>query len=190
MKLNGVTINTIDYIQADTPATPTSGQIWWETDTGILWTYGTYASASRWVSAHLYNGVVSGLAGAARSAAGLNTNITGQFGQGYDIYADTLYVRAHVITTNSAASYWKWDLRKVTTSTVPATTAGTSLGTVNSSANSPDVWFELSASVNAVIDMTGASMDFTFIDITKAGATGTPGNVWEALGLSYRLIHP
>jgi hypothetical protein len=167
-------------------AAPSAGDLWWETDTGLLWTYGTYASASRWVSATLYQ-KDSGQLIAAQSAntvyaAGL------QVTAGYDVYIDDFWVKAHVITTNTGSAYWNWDLRKIGTSVVPASAAGTLLGSgLDSSAKSPDVWFELTESIDAVIDGTGASMEYLIMDMTK---TSTPGNVWTSHGISYRLVHP
>jgi len=182
-------IGDVIYSGATAPSSPEDNFLWHETDTGIVWRYGTYASASRWVSVDLY----PTYAGPGQAAVSANILFQAQINPmfGYDLYIDSHYVHAHVITTNSAASYWKFELRKATTSTVPANGAGTLLGAgVNSSAQSANTWFELSESIDAVIDHTGAGLEIMFLDVYKAGATGTPGNAWFAQGYTYRLIHP
>lgn len=179
-------INAKGVYHSDTaPASPVADQLWHETDTNILWVYGTFAAASRWVSVDLKDAAFSS-GGSAYSA-----NLTAIFGQGnvngYDIYIDTLYVKAHVLTTNDGSNYWTWNLRKVSGSTAPAAGAGSSLATVNSSAKSAAAWFDLSASVNAVVDMVSTSIESLQADITK---TSAPGNVWSVVGFTYRLVHP
>lgn len=179
-------INAKGVYHSDTaPASPVADQLWHETDTNLLWVYGTFAAASRWVSVDLKDAAFSA-GGTIRSA-----NLTALFGQGnvngYDIYIDTLYVKANVITTNNGTNYWTWDLRKISGSTVPAAGAGSSLGSVNSSAKSAAAWFDLSTSVNAVVDMVSTSIEALQVDITK---TLAPGNVWDVVGFTYRLVHP
>lgn len=178
------------YAQDAAPSSPVSDDLWWETDTGILWTYGTYAAASRWVSLNVLTGGISSSGAATRSTATISVSPSQSFGSGYDIYLDKLYLRAHVLTTNDANNYWSYALRKVTTSTVPSAGAGTLVGTVTTSAQSAGAWFDVSTTLDAALDGTGAGIEFPFIDITKAGSGAAPGNTWDSIGVSFRLIHP
>jgi hypothetical protein len=163
-------------------AAPSAGDLWYETDSGILWTY----DGTRWVSANLYTAHAGMNQGA--SAADIIFHANNNPLSGYDIWIMTHYVQAYVITTNSGSHYWKFELRKATTSTVPARGAGTLLGSgVNSSAVAANTWFELSEAIDAAIDHTGSGLEVLFIDIYKSGS---PGNAWFTQGFTYRLIHP
>lgn len=168
---------------APTVPTPAAGDIWFETDTGLVWIYGTYAAASRWVSAMTFSGYLNARNGASAAAVTMPANIHG----GYDLYIETLVTRALVQTTNDGSNYWGYTLRKVSGSTVPAASAGTSLGTHNTSAKSANAWFDLTTSIDAVVDGTGSGIEMPFIDITK---TGSPGNVYDSINMVYRLVHP
>lgn len=180
-------INAKGVYHSDTaPASPVTDQLWWETDTNILWTYGTYAGASRWVTATRFTAVGGNQVGAI-TASQIVMAVAFATVAGYDIYMDTLYFKHHVVTTNDGTKYWGVTLRKVTTTTVPASGAGTSLGTCNSSASSAGTWTEVSASIDAVLDGTGSGLEFPFFDIIK---TSTAGDLWYAAGVTYRLVHP
>jgi hypothetical protein len=178
------------YAQDAAPSSPNADDLWWETDTGIMWTYGTYAGSARWVSSQLYMTNLLNSGGAALSAGQIVMAPSQMFGYGYDIYLDTFYNRAHVLTTNDANNYWKFDIRKVSGSTPPSSGAGSLVATMNTSAKSPGAWFDISVSVDAVIDGTGSGIEFPFIETSKAGSGSAPGNIWEAMGLTFRLIHP
>jgi hypothetical protein len=164
------------------PSAPISGDLWWETDTNLEW----YYDGTRWLSSTLY----SAYTGMNQSATAANILFQANNNPvyGYDIWIVNHYVQAHVITTNSATNYWKFELRKVTTSTVPANGAGTLLGSgVNSSAVAANTWFELSEAIGAAVDHTGSGLEVLFLDIYKNNA---PGNAWVTQGYTYRLIHP
>jgi hypothetical protein len=178
LKFDGVNFTA----NAAAPGSPTADDLWYETDTNILW----YYDGTRWVSATLYS-AYTGMNQAATTANILfQANNNPVFG--YDLWIVNHYVQAHVITTNSGSHYWKFELRKVTTSTVPANGAGTLLGSgVNSSAVAANTWFELSEAIGAAIDHTGSGLEVLFLDIYKSGS---PGNAWFAQGYTYRLIHP
>lgn len=168
-------------------ASPTDNDLFYETDTGILWTYGTYAAASRWVSVQKYPYTIESIAAVA-SAARINL-VGGPIASvGYNIYLDAMFFKHDVLTTNNGSNYWTLALRKVSGTTAPATGAGTSLGSCNTSTSTAGTWAETSASINAVIDGTGAGMELIFSDLT-IGA-GAPGNIWYVGGVSYRLVRP
>lgn len=174
------------HIGTSTPASPATNRLWFDTSNGIIWIYGTYASASRWVSATLYPGVLLATTAAARSAD--SVALASVYGTNlYNIWIDDLILKSHVITTNNGSNYWSYALRKITTSTVPAAGAGTLLGTVTTAAISANSWTEVSTSIDAVIDATGAGLEMIMLDITSPG---TPGNTWDNVGISYRLVHP
>ena len=179
-------LGDVMYYGADAPTTPEDNFLWHETDTGIIWRYGTYAAASRWVSVLPF----SYAHGSLNSATSSNIFYTGYFSPplGYDIYVDNFSMKAHVLTTNNGSNYWNLDLRKITGATVPASAAGTLLGAgLDTSAQAAGTWVEVSESINAVIDGTGASVEIPIIDLTK---TGSPGNIWLTFGFSFRLVHP
>jgi hypothetical protein len=164
-------------------AAPAAGDLFFETDTSILWTYGTFAAASRWVSAELKSNRTNNNT-AVRTGASI---VLSDVSAGYDTYIDTLIVKADVLTTNDGSNYWTYNLRKVSGTTVPASAAGSSLATLNTTTLTAGTWGEVTASVNAVVDTSGAGLEIIFLDILK---TGAPGNVWDAPAFSYRLVRP
>ena len=181
-----IKIGDIVYSSATAPTSPEDNFLWHETDTGIVWRYGTYASSSRWVSAGLKDTV----AGTVNSPLAADTIWAADMNPlcGYDIYVDTFYAKVLVLTTNGATHHWELDLRKVSGSTVPAAATGTLLGSgLDTTAISADAWSELSESIDEVVDGTGSGLEFMFIDIDK---NNSPGNMWYAVGYSYRLVHP
>lgn len=172
------------YLQDATPASPAAGDFWLEADTGILWVYGTYAAASRWVSVQRHiAGSASGIIGSAASVtSGFALQVTG-----YDLYLETFYLRGFVITTNDGTKYWTSDIRKVSGSTNVATGAGSSIVSLNTSTWSPDTWSEISTAIDAILDGAGAGIELMFHDLTKVS---TAGNFHHHISVVYRLVHP
>lgn len=183
-------LDRLIYWSDTAPGSPAADDLWWETDTNILWTYGTYASASRWVSVNVNTsmGVVG--AASAATAGGINMTLGGGLVAGYNIYIATMYFKHYVTSANSGntgSHYWSATLRKVATTVAPASAAGTSLGTCNTSASTVGTWTEVTASIDAVIDGTGAGIEIPFLETAE---TGTPGDLWYNIGVTYRLVHP
>lgn len=173
------------YFGDAAPSSPAADDLWYETDTNMIWTYGTYAGSSRWVSVEKYTVGLGGTA--ARSSALAHVGLANAQHNGFDLYLDTWFAKVHVITTNNISNYWNYTLRKITGGSVPAAGAGTLLATVNTSSISANAWTDLSTPINAVIDSTGGSLEMVLVDIVL---TGAPGNVWDNFGFSYRLVHP
>ena len=178
-------IGDVVYHSATAPTTPEDGFLWLETDTGILWTYGTYAAGSRWVTTSLFS-FTAGTSGAVISASTWGQTPAGN--AGYDLYLYQLYMKYHVLTTNNGSNYWGINLRKVTTTTVPASGAGSLLATILTNTGSAATWTDATpVSIDAVLDHSGAGSEILLADIIK---TSSPGNLWLEYGYSYRYIHP
>ena len=178
-------LGDVIYYGASAPTSPEDNFLWHETDTGIIWRYGTYASASRWVSVNLYsNGTGSSIA--VSSSSFIHLGVGYALHTGYDIYVDTLFFKGYC-TTNSGANYFTCSLRKVSGATAPASGAGSSLGSITSSAEAVNTHFDVTpVSVDAVLDATGASIEMPFFDVVRTGT----GVGWLNFGISYRLVHP
>jgi len=178
-----VTTLTLDgermSIGASAHASPGAGDWWFETDTGILWNYGTYASASRWVSPPYTIGLLS------PTSAGFTASYVGMAAanSSYDIYIESLDAIVHVVTTNDGTKYWTVNVRSITTTTTPATGAGSLLGGITTSASSPDTWLQLSASIDAVVDSSASAV---MLDIIK---TSTAGTLHASGTMLCRLVH-
>jgi hypothetical protein len=97
-------------------------------------------------------------------------------------------MKYHVLTTNNGSNYWGINLRKVTTTTVPASGAGSLLATILTNTGSAGTWTDATpVSIDAVLDHSGAGSEILLADIIK---TSAPGNIWLEYGYSYRYIHP
>lgn len=173
-------IGDVIYSSATAPSTPEANFLWHETDTGIIWRYGTYAGASRWVSAGLM-AMVSTSGNAALSSDEVRS--IGLCISAYDIYVERMDLIARVITANSGSNYWKFDLRYVSGTIAPAASAGTSLGAVDTSAMTVATWGTSTVAIGTTLSIN----NFPFIDVTSPG---TPGAVRDGINVYYRLIHP
>lgn len=89
---------------------------------------------------------------------------------GLSIWIEKLWANTHVLTTNDGTRYW----------TIALTATGTTLSTIN---NTPSTDVVETANVNASI---ATSTNVLFANVTRVGST--PGNLYMALGLSYRFI--
>lgn len=96
----------------------------------------------------------------------------------YGMYLYSLIASVYVGTTNSGSDYWT-----VTMNRVDSANSATSLGTFNTSADSPDTWYKNKAiAVNGVLD---ASARILRVNLSL---TGTPGAGHFVSMLRYRLI--
>ena len=172
------------YAQDAAPSSPAADDLWYETDTNLLWVYGTFAAASRWVSVNLFNG---GSTLANQSAGVVLGLFSPAAGFGYDLYLDSLYLKYFVATTLSGSAYWTMNLRKVSGSTATASGAGTLLGAATTQSLTANAWGEVVTSINAALDNSGSGIEHLFLDLIK---TSTPGNIDFAASVSFRLIHP
>lgn len=170
------------YMQDAAPSSPVADDLWYETDTNLLWVYGTFAAASRWVSVNLYS---MGSGQVPTSASAIIVPHVSTYA--YNIYLDTFYLKYHVLTTNDGSNYWTVTLRKVTTTTAPASGAGSSIAALTTQSLTAGEWAEISTSINAVLDGTGSGLEFPFLDVVK---TSAPGNMHYVAAATYRLIHP
>ena len=175
-----IKIGDVIYSSASAPTSPEDNFLWHETDTGIIWRYGTYASASRWVSVSPFvAGVVApSLTGFAASLPGMVS-----INSIYDIYVESISAQVFVITTNNGSNYWTINVRKVTTSTQAASAAGTLIGGFNTSAISANSWTQLTTSPDSILDV---SAEAAFYDVLK---TSAPGNLQCSVSMLCRFVH-
>lgn len=175
-------IGDIMYYGANAPSTPEAGFLWHETGTlkGIVWEYGTYASASRWVSQPFSIGALN--TGASGASASNVSSIA--LNNGYDIYIQTFDGIFHVLTTNNGSNYWTANIRSLTTTTAPATGNGSLLGGLSTAAISAGTWTQVSATIDAVVVSSTHSL---MLDLIK---TSSPGNMHASGSMTCRLVHP
>ncbi len=157
------------------PTGPTTGDIFYRTDRAIEYWY----DGARWLSTTLYRETIS----PAEAAPGTTTAnaIIGRWSPWsttYWVYIEKLYTSLLVATTNTTSAYWSPALRKST-----AAGASTTIATATTSAGAADTWLAAETNVAHVLDAT----TYKHVDVS-AGKTGTPGGLYFALAISYRLI--
>jgi len=154
------------------PGSPSTGDLFHRTDLGTaLWRY----NGTNWLSAHqilMAGGASSDPAGLSATADTARWPVWNQA-----MYLDDLKWTVFVSTTNSGAAYWTYDLQWATSAN-----STTSLGTLDTSANSANTWYEKTLSVGAVLNSTA------FMLKGRVAKTGSPGNVTQTSILVWRLI--
>jgi hypothetical protein len=173
------------YAGATAPDSPTTGSLWWETDTNIMWFWnGTY-----WLSCQLFE-CTSNLPISA-SANGIDYRCplahTSEYSNPYDIFfvdhITVSYVSA-VNGGNDGNDYW--DLKVSREGPASAllsdiTTAALAPGT--------NVWTLYSAAINAYYAVGAGTSNYILFSWSKGGAGGDPGNLFAQQRLTYRLVH-
>lgn len=160
------------FVQDATPTANAADDLWYETDTNLLWFWnGTY-----WLSVDLYYRHVNNLQNV---SAGTNDWYAAwQIAGANDIYLVDFIASTLISTTNDGSNYW--------TFTFYRTPSFTSLGAFNTSADTVATWYEKAVAVNTHIDVS-ALTDKSF-DV-RGGVTGAPGTVNGEVGFTFRLAH-
>lgn len=146
------------------------------TDLGLMF----YYDGTRWLSVNMFKQTVAqSLTGISATSGTQGYLATSTIGSGLDMWLVSMEATFQVATTNTGSAFWTVEFEKV----VAAGTA-TSLGTIVTSADSPDTWVSRSTSIGAAL---GGVSTYKLIR-AKATKTSTPGNLFYALALNYRLI--
>ena len=159
----------------DAPGSPATGDLWWETDTNILWFWnGTY-----WLSEEVFT---------LRSfAAGITVNtLYGYFSPQNNSTMNDLYILSvtatmYVVTTNSHTQYWTAYWRWFTSANIC-----TNVGTPSTIDNAANTWITETADIDTLYDVS--ALDLQGFDMTTV-LTSTAGALYYGSTLSYRLAH-
>jgi hypothetical protein len=119
-------------------------------------------------------------AGAGGLAATTATLADSPVGQAYGLHVERIEFAFYVLTTNSGSHYWTF------TAFIDDGTTRTNLGNVNTSAKTHDKWETLSLTSFSANDWAAANQRVLNVDV---GVTGSPGNLYPAFDLYYRLIY-
>lgn len=168
--------------QSDTaPSAPSTGQLWWETDTNILWFWnGAYWLSCQLFSCnHTWNGEASG---------GERYIGSPELEQGIvnDIFFVDLVTSVYVASPNDANNYWTFTAKYLPTTSG----AGTTLGSHNTSGNTVANFAIQKTQLDARV-VLGGSTTCEIITITpaKGGATALPGVFYGTAIITFRWAH-
>ena len=161
------------------PASPFIGQQFFRTDRGLQY----YYDGTRWLTVNEYVQPLAPYNVGASAPFNISTTpVDALIGVLPDSQA-TLYLTKWVIsvdvaTTNTAASHWLVALKNV---------AGTTIDSVGTdSMGAASTWLRTVRTINSV--RTVATDVWWDVNVSKAGATGTPGNLSILSSVHYRLI--
>ena len=157
------------------PSAPTADDLWYETDTNILWFWnGTY-----WLSKELYDYGMSFTAVSATTAAyfGIEPIQAAQ----HDIYFVDVTASLFIDTTNDGSKFWTATINRLSSANTP-----TAIGSCNTSAISASAWTVVKATLNTHVDLSAVDAKATQISVAK---TSTPGDAYGRVDFTYRLAH-
>ncbi len=152
------------------PGGPSTDDLYYRTDRHLLY----YYDGTRWLTVSEYT--------LESEADNQTTNTGGHYlaiPSATDIYLETVTVAVYVVTTNDGSHYWTITANKVDI----ATGSNTSLGGVNTSADTHDHLTPHVITVNAVVAMATYS-GF----ITSWAKTSTPGALYVGSTYKFRLV--
>lgn len=154
------------------PGSPTTDDLWYETDTNILW----YWNGTYWLSVETFDWQTD--CGSAGLAAGANI---GHFshepvaGVQYDLYMLDLTATVQVATTNNGTHNWTFNWY----------VAGASRGSMGTSAISADTWTTIKSAINSYLDVSAAG-GISCFNIVK---NNTPGTLYGGIRGTFKLVH-
>jgi hypothetical protein len=152
------------------PASKLTGDRFWRTDLNLEATW----DGTRWVTTTLFRHEASREGANPFTANSIVVRGIIGYGGTFDTYIHTIHISSFVLTTNTGANYWNFAASRAP--------SATSLGTADTSADTPSTWTNHTLTVNAVSGTTDREWE---IDATK---TGAPGNLYIAVAMAYRLI--
>jgi len=166
-----------DYeVDTSFPGTPATNDQCFRTDLGVLFKY----DGTRWVSVNLYRESFS--VGAVVFPASANPALAGRmtpWHTDFDLYMEDFYATTYVVT-NTGSAFWTVALQKVTVADSPTTIAS-----FTTAAHTQANWTSTSTSIGALL--TPGTNPILQVTLTK---TSTPGNIYFAGAMSYRLVGP
>lgn len=140
--------------------------------------FAVYYDGTRWLSVHEEESALPPITVAANGNQIIVPHRTD-----FNPYITRVGVAWFVATTNSAASYWAFLLRSVTTS---AYGGATNIHSDNTSGGAANTW-SIGSAVPSTTQVPGTTYAFD-ISYSKAGGTGTPGNLTIAASIWWRHI--
>jgi hypothetical protein len=157
------------------PSGPASGDQFTRTDLNIDFFY----DGTRWLSKTLYREEFA--AGPSQVSPLSNGQTAGRWAPwhtNFSIWLDTLYSTTYVVTTNNGSNYHTVNLLKYTAANV-----STTIVSFTTAADTVANWTTRATAIGAVFDPT-AHKEMQIANAT----TGTPGNLYVAAHIAYRLI--
>lgn len=164
---------SVIYYGDTAPSGPATNDLWWETDTNILWFWnGTY-----WLSVQRYKWHTS-WANLSGNTSGNYYPIRGSHPVDYDFYLEDMCISGYVATTNNGSNYWTVKFYRH-----PSVT---SLASKASSSWSPDAWTIDSVDISAHLDVSASGDELIYFNLER---TLTPGVFLGGAEINYRLAH-
>lgn len=155
-----------------TSPAPALNDKFYRTDLNLL----CYYDGTRWLTVQEYPVGIGSLDALNPLTGGTNAfrwPVPNAFG----IYLERIAISALVLSTNNATNYWTG-----TFSWFSATNTGTTIATKNTSASTVANWASLDTSVAGVLSSSAYELQLVW------SRTGSPGNLYAAATLFYRLI--
>jgi hypothetical protein len=160
------------------PGSKATGDRYWRTDLALEF----YWDGTRWLTTQLFHDPLASSDVVLPVAAGSSPSTVGRATikatSALDLWLIAFETVTAVFTTNNGSNYWTTELFKVN-----AANTATSVVSNNSSADTVSNWVSKSTAIGASIDLA------TYKEIeTRVTKTGTPGIIYAATAVSYRLI--
>ncbi len=161
------------------PGSPSDGDLFYRTDLDLLIRY--RSSGTRWVTTTLYRETFGLGEVSMPRTSGAGTGSLGKitpWSTAFDLYLENFYTSTYVLTTNNGTNYWGLALAKS-----DAAASDTTIVSLNTSAHTVNNWTQVQTAIGAVY--VAASYRLLHVIATP---TLSPGNLFWALAVSYRLI--
>lgn len=157
------------------PVSPTLNDKYYRTDRNQLY----YYDGTRWLTTTLYHtapGLSDGASVAISAAADIQRwPVWTDDSQG--MYLVHVKLAIYVATTNSGSAYWTYTLKRSSSNNTT-----TDIVSVNTSADSPNTWYEKTVAIGAVLDASAVTIK------ASVAKTSTPGGLVISAILAYRLV--
>ena len=167
--------------RANAPSSPAIGDLWYETDTNILWFWdGTY-----WLSEELFTSSIYGNQQSITVTSSW-TGFTfpgGVGGTQYNVYLVDMFASPYVATTSDATNYWdvKIDFLATDASSITSKTIDTKTITANNGK-------KFLEPINYFMNMSDSPSSLLYV-ITSATKVNSPGALYGNAGFTYRLAN-
>jgi hypothetical protein len=166
-------------------ATPTAenfGDLWYETDTRILWFWmenGGGTGVHKWASCQIFH-KDQAFEGVTVTTSGERFTLNTDPSVEYDAYILGFTMTSYVATTNDGTRYWTPQLY------YDADGGSSYIATLSTVSNTPDQFEYEKTAVNVFIDMSSEQYVWRVV-ATREGTT--PGTFYAGISVTWRLIH-
>lgn len=151
----------------------------WGTSNGVLGYYDN--TNDQWLSVQEFERTLT-----TGSLSADSFTVIGKINDAKAIFVTGFYITTYVATTNSSVSYWSIGLRSYQANYSAGSYTGV-ISTLPTSSDSPDTWTDHDADVS-FSDQSPANYGVFALAYSKAGTTGTPGNLTAIVSVKFRYI--